>query len=192
MGGQRTEPPHVEQLLHLQNCRASITKTREPPAARQSTQGRACKVEPMCGCGLWRTVQCCACSWSALHQLLHCSVALSCGFAALQLTVADLGEAAELRAWVPTSIASPQAARNVKAGGWNGRRRRLSLRHLGLAASQWRAACAARSAMAKTQLPEDAGYAVLHTLLPTLPSSLGKRHAIPRPGEARPRDARQT
>ena len=115
---------------------------------------------------VYRTVQCCACSWSALHQLLHCSVALSCGFAALQLTAADLGEAAELRAWVPTSIASPQAARNVKAGGWNGGRRHLSLRHLGLAASQWRAACAARSAMAKTQLPAD----MVTQGLPTLSS----------------------
>ena len=64
---------------------------------------------------LWRTVQCCACSLSALHQLLHCSMELSCGFAGLQLTGADLGEA-ELRAWVPMSMASPQAARNVKAG----------------------------------------------------------------------------
>ena len=128
---------------------------REPPAAhaaaaRQSMQHamqRAGKVEPTHGCGSWRTVQCCACSWSALHQLLHCSMALSCGFAALQLTVADLGEAAELRAWVPTSITSPQAARNVKVGGWNGGRRRLSLRHFGLAASQWHAACAARAAI---------------------------------------------
>jgi hypothetical protein len=110
-------------------------------------------------CGLRRTVQCCACSSSALHQLLHCSMALSCGFAALQLTVAGLGEAAELRAWVPTRIASPQAARNVKADGWNGGRHRLSLRHLGLAASQWRAVCAARAAMAKKRsLPAERGF----------------------------------
>ena len=101
-----------------QNARVTSSKAER---ATQSTQRNAehngGKVEPMHGCGLWRTVQCCACSLSALHQLLHCSVELSCGFAGLQLTGADLGEAAEVRAWVPTSIASPQAARNVKAGG---------------------------------------------------------------------------
>ena len=160
MGGQRTEPPQVEQLLHLQNCRASVAKCvshqqhmQQQGQSTQHTMQRAGKVEPMHGCGLWRTVQCCACSWSALHQLLHCSMALSCGFAALQLTVADLGEAAELRAWVPTSIASAQAARNVKVGGWNGGRRRLSLRHFGLAASQWHAACAARAAITQLRAP---------------------------------------
>ena len=98
-------------------------KMRESRAARQSAQRRARNATQstkearsnQCSCGLWRTVQCCACSLSALHQLLHCSMELSCGFAGLQLTGADLGEA-ELRAWVPTSMASPQAARNVKAG----------------------------------------------------------------------------
>ena len=123
LGGQRTEPPQVEQLLHLQNCRASVAKCASHEQqgrarnAEHATQRRAQRrqVEPMHGCGLWRTVQCCACSLSALHQLLHCSMELSCGFAGLQLTGADLGEA-ELRAWVPMSMASPQAARNVKAG----------------------------------------------------------------------------
>ena len=98
------------------NPRVTSSKAeRATQSTQRNAEHKGGKVEPMHGCGLWRTVQCCACSLSALHQLLHCSMELSCGFAGLQLTGADLGEA-ELRAWVPTSMASPQAARNVKAG----------------------------------------------------------------------------
>ena len=99
-----------------QNARVTSSKAeRATQSTERNAEHKGGEVEPMHGCGWWRTVQCCACSLSALHQLLHCSMELSCGFAGLQLTGADLGEA-ELRAWVPTSMASPQAARNVKAG----------------------------------------------------------------------------
>ena len=104
LGGQRTSPPQIAQPLHLQNC-AHGTNASEEAAGSKRRQGwlaGACA----------RTVQCWACSRSALHQLLHCSMMLSCGFAGLQLTAAGLAEALCSRACAPMRSASPQAARN--------------------------------------------------------------------------------